>query len=111
MKPDGMLLLARRPVGDKLAGHRELPGRKVEVRETRGGCLAPELCEECGIGVVVSQHLCESSHRHPHAPIHPLAFLADGRSVELLLHAHDDHRRVSPNGVEPFPSLRAEVRP
>ena len=43
MKPDGTLLLARRPVGDKLAGHWELPGRKVDVGESPGGCLAQSL--------------------------------------------------------------------
>lgn len=111
MKPEGTLLLARRPVGDKLAGRWELPGRKVEAGESPGGCLAPELREECGIEVVVGQHLCESTQRYPHATIRPLALLVNGRSGELVLHAHDDHRWLSLSGVKPFPSLRAEVQP
>ena len=111
MKPDGTLLLARRPVGDKLAGNWELPGRKVEAGECPGGCLTPELREQCGIEAVVGQHLCESPHRCPHATIRALALLVDGRSGELVLHAHDDHRCMSLSGAETFPSLRTEVQP
>ena len=111
MKPDGTLLLARRPVGDKLAGHWELPGRKVDVGESPGGCLAPELREECGIGAVVGQHLPESTLRYAHATVHTRAFLVGCRSGELVLHAHDDHRCMSLSGAETFPSLRTEVQP
>ena len=61
--------------------------------------------------MVVSQHLSESSHRYPQATIHRLAFLVDTRGGELVLHAHDDRRRVGLSDAEPFPSLRAEVQP
>jgi 8-oxo-dGTP diphosphatase len=107
----GAVLLAQRPIGDRLAGHWELPGGKVEAGESPGGCLAPELREECGIEAVVGQQSAESTHRYPHATIRPLALLVDSRSGELVLHAHDDHRWVSLSDVEPFPSLRAEVQP
>ena len=110
MKPDGTLLLARRPVVDEFAGHWELPGRKVEAGESPGGYLALELREECGIEAVVGRHLCESTHRYPHAMIRPLAFLVESRSGELVPHAHDDHSWVRMSNVEAFRSLRAEVQ-
>ena len=54
--------------------------------------------------------VADSVTGHPQATTHPLAFLVGSRSGELVLHAHDDHRWVSLNDVEPFPSLRAEVQ-
>ena len=39
---DGLVLLARRRYDDRLAGHWEFPGGKVEAGETTEECLAGE---------------------------------------------------------------------
>jgi 8-oxo-dGTP diphosphatase len=103
----GAVLLAQRSIGDRLAGHWELPGGKVEAGEER---LARELREECGIEAVAGQQFAESTHRYPHATIHLLAFWVGSWSGELVLHARDDHRWVSLSDVESLRSLRAEVQ-
>ncbi len=48
---DGLLLLARRPEGDPLAGYWELPGGKVEPDETPEAALEREWREELGVEV------------------------------------------------------------
>jgi len=106
----GAVLLAQRPIGDRLAGHWELPGGKVEAGKSPEECLARELREECGIEAVAGQQFAESTHRYPHATIHLLAFWVDSWSGELVLHARDDHRWVSLSDVESLRSLRAEVQ-
>jgi mutator mutT protein len=92
---DGQVLLARRPAEDRLGGHWELPGGKVEVGETPEECLARELTEELNIKVSVGSLFAESIHRYPHATIHLLAFRVDTWRGEFELRAHDDHRWVA----------------
>jgi 8-oxo-dGTP diphosphatase len=92
---DDAVLLARRPLGDRLAGFWELPGGKVEPGESPEACLARELAEECGIEATVGALFAESTYRYPHATIQLLAFRVDSWSGELLLRAHDEHRWVT----------------
>jgi 8-oxo-dGTP diphosphatase len=92
---DGCILLARRPSDDRLAGHWEFPGGKVEAGETPEQCLARELAEECGIVASIGDLFAESIHHYPHAHIQLLAFWVDTWSGELVLRAHDEHRWVT----------------
>lgn len=92
---DGQVLLSRRPPGARLAGFWELPGGKIEVRESPEACLARELAEECGIEATVGALFAESTYRYPHATIQLLAFRVDSWSGELVLRAHDEHRWVT----------------
>ena len=66
---DDRVLLARRPAGDRLAGHWELPGGKVEVGETSEECLTRELAEELSIEVSAGSLFADSIHRHPDVTI------------------------------------------
>ena len=106
---DGQVLLARRPAEDRLAGHWELPGGKVEVGETPKECLARELAEELAIAVSVGALFAESLHRDPHVTIHLLAFWVDSWSGELERHAHDDHRWVTLGEVGQLTLAPADV--
>ena len=92
---DGRVLLARRPAEDRLAGHWEPPGGKIEAGETPKECLARELAEECGIAATIGALFAESTYSYPHATIQLLAFWVDSWSGELVLRAHDDHRWVA----------------
>ncbi len=53
IEKEGKILLARRAVGQKLAGKWEFPGGKVEDGESPEECLKRELEEEFGIQVEV----------------------------------------------------------
>lgn len=89
---DRAVLLARRPLGDRLAGFWELPGGKIELGESPEECLARELAEECGIEASIGPLFAESTYRYPLATIQLLAFWVDAWNGELVLHAHDAHR-------------------
>lgn len=50
------LLASQRPDGKPFAGYWELPGGKVEGKETPGQTLCRELAEELGINVIKFSH-------------------------------------------------------
>ena len=103
------VLLARRPVGDRLAGHWELPGGKLELGESPEECLARELAEELGIDAVVGPLFTESTHVYPHATIRLLAYRIERWTGELQLQAHDEHRWVSLLEVEELTLAPADI--
>lgn len=51
LRPDGRVLIARRPEGKSLAGLWEFPGGKIEKAEQPEAALIRELHEELGIDV------------------------------------------------------------
>ena len=97
---DGAVLLARRPLGDPLAGHWELPGGKIEMGESPEECLARELAEECGIGAEVGTLFAESTYRYPHAFIRLLAYWITSWSGDIRLHAHDAYCWATPGQLD-----------
>jgi 8-oxo-dGTP diphosphatase len=105
----GSLLLARRPAGDRLAGHWELPGGKVEAGESPEACLARELLEEFGIVADVGQLFAENIHVYPHAAIQLLVYRVDRWSGEIELRAHDDVRWVALDEIDELNVAPADV--
>jgi 8-oxo-dGTP diphosphatase len=69
-KPDGSLLLARRPEGKPYAGYWEFPGGKVEPGESVAAALAREFEEELGVRVLHAEPWCCVEHVYPHAHVH-----------------------------------------
>ena len=68
-RPDGQVLLARRPEGKPYAGYWEFPGGKVEPGEPVAEALARELAEELGLADVRSVPWITVSHTYPHATV------------------------------------------
>jgi 8-oxo-dGTP diphosphatase len=85
----GKILIARRGAGDALAGKWELPGGKIEPRETAAQCLARELKEEFDIDVRVGRKLGSNAHEYPDRIIELIFLEAEYLSGALKLHAHD----------------------
>lgn len=68
-RPDGRVLLARRPSGKVYAGHWEFPGGKVEPGESLEAALARELHEELGIVVSRASRWITRVFDYPHARV------------------------------------------
>ncbi len=68
-RPDGRVLLARRPEGKAYAGLWEFPGGKFEPGEDTGQALGRELEEELGIRVKIAYPWVTRVFAYPHATV------------------------------------------
>jgi len=110
-RPDGQVLLARRPEGKPYAGYWEFPGGKVEPGEPVAEALARELAEELGLREVRSVPWITVRHHYPHATVR-LMFRrvrhwqgeAQPREAQVLAWRH-------PLSIELRPLLPASIRP
>jgi len=91
---DSRLFLARRPLGDPLAGSWELPGGKVEPGETPEECLARELVEELAMMCEVGELLATTIYHYEHGSFEMLAYRVV-RSSEYELQVHDSSAWVT----------------
>lgn len=92
---DGRVLAARRTAPPSTAGRWELPGGKVEDRETPEAALVREIAEELGCTIVVTRWLpdevvIDDRHRLTVA----VAELVDGEPVPC---EHDQVRWLGPD--------------
>jgi 8-oxo-dGTP diphosphatase len=69
MRPDGRVLLARRPAGKVYSGYWEFPGGKVEPGEPVARALARELQEELAIDVRRAYPWITRIHTYTHATV------------------------------------------
>jgi 8-oxo-dGTP diphosphatase len=69
MKPNGDVLLAKRPSGKPYAGYWEFPGGKVEPGESVLSALKREFVEELGIRILSAEPWCGIEHVYPHAHV------------------------------------------
>lgn len=65
LRPDGMVLAARRGPTMRLPGLWEFPGGKLESGETSGAALAREIEEELGVGIRLRRSLTVVEHHYP----------------------------------------------
>lgn len=105
---DGRLLLARRPPGDHLAGHWELPGGKVEPGESPEECLQRELAEELDMAADVRELLATTIYHYDHGSFEILAFRTYRKS-DMTLRVHDCAAWVAPAELEGYPLAPADV--
>lgn len=69
MKPNGDVLLGRRPQGKPYSGYWEFPGGKVETGEAIVAALAREFAEELGVTIGSAEPWCCVEHVYPHAHV------------------------------------------
>jgi 8-oxo-dGTP diphosphatase len=69
-RPDGHVLLAKRPAGKAMAGYWEFPGGKIEPGETAKEALARELREELSIKTSHALPWLTRTYHYPHAIAH-----------------------------------------
>jgi 8-oxo-dGTP diphosphatase len=107
---DGRFLLTRRQSGVHLEGYWEFPGGKCEPGETLAACLAREIREELGVGVVVGEEILATTHAYPDriVELHFLACALGGAPVPQL----GQEMRWVPRvelATLPFPPADAEL--
>jgi 8-oxo-dGTP diphosphatase len=105
----GRVLIAKRPQGDRLAGHWEFPGGKIEDGEEPRVCLARELYEEFGITAEIGELLVSHVHLYPHVEIELLSYRASHLSGDFELRDHDEVRWVLPEELAQYPFAPADL--
>jgi 8-oxo-dGTP diphosphatase len=104
------VLVARRPPGDRLAGHWEFPGGKLEAGETPEQCLARELLEELGLRCVIEAPLMTVEHAYPHVAIALMVYWARcDEAAEPRPTVHDEVRWVRLDELGPLLFAPADV--
>jgi 8-oxo-dGTP diphosphatase len=109
IRKNGFVLLARRRLGEKLAGFWEFPGGKVENGETPEECLAREQLEELSIGARIGEKCAESSYQYEHGSFRVIAFLVDWVAGELRPKVHDRLEWVKIDDMSGFQLLPADI--
>ncbi len=108
-RTDGAILLARRAVGQHLAGSWELPGGKVEPGESLAAALERELDEELGLVAQAGAEIARTVHHYDRGSIELIA-LATRVSNQVARYAvHDRVIWVSADQVEQLEVAPADI--
>ncbi len=107
IRPDGHVLLARRPVGKVYAGYWEFPGGKIEPGESVHDALVREIREELAIEIQHAHPWITQVFTYPHATVRlhfhrVLAWRGEPHPVE-----HDGLSWERPDSVGVAPMLPA----
>jgi 8-oxo-dGTP diphosphatase len=106
-RPDGHILLGRRPLGSVFAHHWEFPGGKVEAGETPLEALHRELAEELGIRAIQVRPWVVRHHSYPHACVRLHFFIVDRWEGALQPLVHNALSWENPSLVKVSPLLPA----
>ncbi|NOY87642.1 MAG: (deoxy)nucleoside triphosphate pyrophosphohydrolase [Deltaproteobacteria bacterium] len=106
---DGKILIARRALGQKLAGKWEFPGGKVEAGESAEECLKRELAEEFSIQVEVGEFICSNKHHYDHIFIELIAFRTKFISGDFKLTDHNEIQWVKPADLLDYDLSEADI--
>ena len=85
----GLILIAKRKAGSRLAGKWEFPGGKIEPDESPEDCLIRELKEELSINIKVGSFFGDSIYHYDHLSIQLLTYQVYWVSGEIQIKVHD----------------------
>lgn len=109
IKNNGKILIARRPIGDTLAGKWEFPGGKIESGETPQECLHREIKEELNIDILVGDYFSDSIYHYPTKTVHLSAYWSTWIKGDIELRSHDAVEWVSIPNLEQFDFAPADL--
>jgi len=99
---DDRILIAQRHASDRLAGHWEFPGGKIEAGETPEECLKRELWEELEMDAVIGDYLGTSIYHYAHISIELMAYRAFWNGASFRLVSHQACQWVRPDQLAAF---------
>lgn len=100
---EGRILVAQRRFDDRLGGHWEFPGGKIEPGETAEDCLIREFQEEFAMMIEPISFFGRSDHTYELGSIELHAYWARSLSEPVELNAHEEFRWLLP---EEIPALK-----
>jgi len=106
---DGKLLIGKRKPTVKLANKWELPGGKIEKKETPEDCLVRELREEFDIEVIVGEYLGSNIHHYDFGTIELMCYRTFLKSGDLKLIDHTRIEWITPNQLSGFDFAPADI--
>lgn len=89
IRREGRILVARRAVGQSLAGMWEFPGGKLEPTETPQTCIVRELREELGVEATAGEVVAESVFEYPGGVIRLIGVEVELETCDFRLTVHD----------------------
>ena len=108
-RPDGRILLQRRPAGKVFAGHWEFPGGKIHSGERPAAAMARELREEIGVECADARLWLRRVHEYPHGRIDLHFFrVCEWRGAPTPREGQE-LRWMNPRDDGPFPLLPANA--
>lgn len=107
IRPDGMVLLARRPASKVYSGYWEFPGGKVEAGEPVEQALSREIREELGVEVGRAHPWITRVFVYPHATVRLHFQRVDAWRGEPRALEHEAIAWQRPDAVEVAPMLPA----
>lgn len=109
IRKNDCVFIARRSVGQSLAGFWEFPGGKQEPGETIQECLVRELKEELQLSVRCSFILVENIHQYPGGVINLIAIETEILDGDIKLSVHDRFEWVSLSNLLSFNLAPADI--
>jgi 8-oxo-dGTP diphosphatase len=107
VRPDGTVLLARRPVGKVYSGHWEFPGGKAEPGESITDALRREITEELGVHIERAFPWITRVFVYPHATVRLHFHRVVAWRGEPVALEHDALSWQAPGAVSVAPVLPA----
>jgi len=104
------VMVVRRGPAEKLAGHWEFPGGKVESSETLQECLEREMFEELDVVTKVTEVVAVSDYRYENGEIKLVALETEIISGEIKLSVHDQIRWLRPTEILELKLAPADIQ-
>ena len=106
---DNKVLIAKRALGENLAGKWEFPGGKTEQGETPQECLKREIREELEVNIEVLDFFGESVYAYHSGIIKLMAYWCKWISGEFTLNVHSNLAWVNRQELDLYDFAPADV--